>query len=139
MHALGLIIIFVLIALNNYALAFWINNPESAIERGKRTGRIIIFYFYSRDCPYCHQMETFVLGDKDVENYIKDKFIFVPVDYEEDMEFSDRFGVYGTPTFIFFDPKKGRVIDSIFGSREKEDFLNILKRICNKSKLLRRC
>ncbi len=117
----------------------WTTDPEKGINIGKQRGYIVIFYFYSEECPYCYHMETFVLGDKDIENYTKNKFVFVSIDYDEDEEWSEKFNVRGTPTFVFYDPIKEKVIGTIFGSREKEDFLNILRDMCIKSKLLRRC
>jgi len=117
----------------------WTTDPEKGINIGKEKKYIVIFYFYSEDCPYCYHMETFVLGDKEIENYTKDKFIFVSIDYDEDEKWTRKFGVRGTPTFVFYDPVNGEIVGTVFGSREKEDFLDILRIMCGKSKLLRRC
>ncbi len=139
MNIFGLFVVAVLITAEEFTLSKWINDVEKAYMYAKNKKMIVVLYFYSESCPHCYHMETFVLGDKDVEEYAKNRFVFVPVDYDEDIDMSDKFGVYGTPTFVFINPYSGKVIGHIFGSREKEDFISILRDICNKSKILRRC
>ncbi len=139
MNIFGFGAILIFVTANSLTLALWISNLEKALNYGRENRMVIILYFYSESCPHCYHVETFILGDKDVENYIKDKFILVPIDYDENNELSEKFYVYGTPTFIFFNPINKNVIGSFFGGKEKEEFMRILKDVCNKSKLLRRC
>jgi len=48
------------------------------------------------------------------------------------------FGVFGTPTFIVYNPLNGKVLAKFFGSVDSETFLSLLTKLCNKSNL-RRC
>jgi thioredoxin-related protein len=117
----------------------WLSDFERAVKLAKEQDKKLMIYFSSDHCPYCWQMENYVLVDPEVERYISDKFIIVSLDVEDIPEsVEEKFNVFGTPYIVFYDPKGDRVISELFGSREADDFIAILKRICKKSNL-RRC
>ncbi len=122
-----------------FGQALWLSDFDKAVDVAKREGKNLMIYFSSDHCPYCWQMENYVLVDPDVERYISDKFIVVSVDVDDMPEsLEEKFNVFGTPYIVFYDPKRGKVISELFGSREADDFIAILKQICKKSNL-RRC
>ncbi len=116
----------------------WFTDFEKALDSAKKSGKKLFIYFYSDHCPYCLQMEEFVLGDPEVDSFINDNFVVLSVDVDKNRSLNRRFGVIGTPFFVIYDPRKDRVITRIFGSREKEVFLSLLTGVCKKSNL-RRC
>ncbi|RLJ71441.1 thioredoxin-related protein [Hydrogenivirga caldilitoris] len=116
----------------------WVTDFKRGVELAKAQGKEVLLYFYGEHCPYCLQMEEFVLGDPDVDRYIRERFIVVSLNINSSEELNRKFGVYGTPHFVIYDPNYDRIVLSIFGSREREDFLNLLTRACKKTSL-RRC
>ncbi len=122
-----------------FGQAVWVSNFDRGVQLAKEKGKNLLIYFSSDHCPYCWQMENYVLVDPEVEKYISDKFIIVSIDVEDMPEsVEEKFDVFGTPYIVFYDPKRDKVISELFGSREAEDFIVILKKICKKSNL-RRC
>jgi thioredoxin-related protein len=118
----------VLFAWVGFALA---NPVEQTIQRAASENKLIAFYFKNQFCPYCSQVEDFVLYDEEVSKKLRN-FLFVELDIrsEEGSKLARRFGVPGTPTFVIYDPKKDRVVSLIFGSRPKDDYLNTINKAC---------
>jgi thioredoxin-related protein len=120
--------LLVLFAWVGFALA---NLVEQTIQRALSENKLIAFYFKSQFCPYCSQVEDFVLYDEEVSKKLRN-FLFVELDIrsKEGSKLARRFGVPGTPTFVIYDPKQDRVVSLIFGSRPKDDYLNVINRVC---------
>ena len=116
----------------------WVTDFNRGVELAKKNNKDVLIYFYGEYCPYCVQMEEFVLGDPEVDKYINERFVVVSVNINDAKELDHRFNAYGTPYFVVYDPKSDRIVLSIFGSREREDFLGLLIKACKKSNL-RRC
>lgn len=71
--------------------------------------------FELRGCPYCKQMHEINLTKPDISNYIKERFDILQLNFIGSREVTDfdgeklsekrlaaKYGVRGTPTFIFF-------------------------------------
>ncbi len=116
----------------------WVTDFDRGVELAKSQNKEVLIYFYGEHCPYCLQMEEFVLGDPEVDSYIRERFVVVSLNISEVHELDKKFGVIGTPYFVVYDPKRDKIVLRIFGSREREDFLNLLIKACKKSNL-RRC
>jgi thioredoxin-related protein len=120
--------LLVLFAWIGLALA---NSVERTIQRAVSENKLIAFYFKNQVCPYCSQVEDFVFYDEEVSKKLRN-FLFVELDIrsEEGSKLARRFGVPGTPTLVIYDPKQDRVVSLIFGSRPKDDYLNVINRVC---------
>ncbi len=116
----------------------WFVNFDEAVKYAKKENKLILLYFYSEHCPYCYQVEEFVFSDENVEKFLEKSFIIVSINVDEDEEIVEKFFVFGTPTFIIYDPKREKVVGRFFGSYEKDKFLSLLIKFCNKSSV-RRC
>lgn len=116
----------------------WVTDFQRGVELAKREGKDVLIYFYGEHCPYCRQMEEFVLGDPEVDRFISERFVVVSLDAGKERELDRRFNVFGTPSFVIYDPESDRIVFRLFGSRERDDFLNLLMKVCKKSSL-RRC
>jgi thioredoxin-related protein len=119
----------------------WFTDYKRGIDTARQEKKSMIIYFYSDHCPYCYQMEEFVLGDPEVDKVIRENYVFVSISVDEiPHDVDKKFNPIGTPLFVFYDPSSDRVLLEVFGSRERDDFLNLLIRVCQKSKTnLRRC
>lgn len=116
----------------------WVTDFEKGIKMAKAQGKGVLVYFYGESCPYCSQMENFVLGDPEVESFVRERFVIVSLSLRESRDLAKRLGAVGVPYFVFYDPQGGNVILRVFGSRDRDDFLNLLIMACEKSHL-RRC
>lgn len=114
----------------------WFTDLNKAEKLAKKESKLILIYIYSDHCPYCHQVEEFVFGDEYVEKFLNKNFIVVSMNVNDDLV--EDFGVFGTPTFIVYNPLNGKVLAKFFGSIDSETFLSLLTKLCNKSNL-RRC
>ncbi|GAB6066453.1 thioredoxin family protein [Aquifex pyrophilus] len=128
-------LIFILLTVLSFSQT-WLTDFEKAVEVAKKERKLILVYIYSEHCPYCHQVEEFVFGDEEVEKVLKRDFIVVSLNISEDE--AEKFDPIGTPTFVIYDPFKGKVLAKLFGSLDAETFLSMLIKVCNKSSL-RRC
>ncbi len=109
---------------------------EQAQALAKAHERMLLLYFHSPHCPYCDQMNTFVLSDPSVSALLEERFVVASVGTEttEGQELARRFRVPGTPTFVFLVFRKGawEEVGRFFGSRPRAQFLAELRQMCAK-------
>ncbi|MGQ9735339.1 MAG: thioredoxin fold domain-containing protein [Thermaceae bacterium] len=109
---------------------------SQALELAQTYGRMVMAYFHSPYCPYCDQMNTFVLSDPGVDGFLRERFVVASVNTytPEGQALAWRYRVPGVPTFVFLVPKKGawEEVGRIFGSRPRAQFLNELRAFCAK-------
>ncbi|MEN2982450.1 MAG: thioredoxin fold domain-containing protein [Thermus sp.] len=107
-----------------------------AQDLAREYGRVLMVYFHSPTCPYCDQMNTFVLSDPGVSRLLEERFLVASVSTAtpEGQELSRRFRVPGTPTFVFLVHRKGawEEVGRLFGSRPRAQFLSELRQVCAK-------
>ncbi len=115
--------------------ARWYPLPQAQVL-AQAHGRMVLVYFHSPHCPYCHQMNTFVLSDPAVSRLLEERFVVASVGTEtpEGQELARRFRVPGTPTFVFLALRKGawEEVGRLFGSRPRAEFLQELRQMCAK-------
>ena len=104
---------------------------DAILEQNK--GKKIMLDFYADWCTACKELEELTFSDESVKNKM-DEFILIQADVtansKSEKALSDRFGVFGPPTIIFFD-KDSQVISSktIIGFIKPEPFLKHLDKI----------
>ncbi|RIH79979.1 thioredoxin family protein [Meiothermus hypogaeus] len=107
-----------------------------ASQYAQSQGRILMVYFWSHACPYCDQMNTFVLSDEAVSKALRQRFVVASVDSQspEGRALSTQMRAFGTPSFVFFVPQGGtwKEAGRLFGSRTRAQFLSELRQICAK-------
>ncbi|AFV76654.1 thioredoxin family protein [Thermus oshimai] len=107
-----------------------------ALALAQAHGRVVMVYFHSPHCPYCDQMNTFVLSDPRVASLLESRFVVASVSTEtpEGQDLARRHRVPGNPTFVFLVPKGGawEEVGRLFGSRPRAQFLEELRRMCAK-------
>lgn len=95
-----------------------------AMKKAQDTDKIIMIKTTAEHCRFCIKMDREVMSDEEVLNVLDTNFIAVEIDVTKNKPPLD-IKVKGTPSFFFVD-KSGKVIHSVFGSWNKEDFLVIL-------------
>ena len=84
---------------------------------------IVLVDFYATWCGPC-QMLTPVIESLVLE--FKDKEKIVKIDVDQSQDIATKYNVASIPTVILF--KEGKVIDTIIGFRQKEDFINAINK-----------
>lgn len=113
------LVLIILVGLS-LAVAGWFNNVKEGLEIAKKENRPVAFYFYGSHCPYCAQMEEFVLNQEDVQKKLNN-FVVISLNISSDdgSKWARKFGVPGVPTIVFYDPKQDKTLGAIFGSRPR--------------------
>lgn len=103
-------------------------DDNKVISKANSLNKQIFVYVTSKNCFYCMKMNKDVFSKEEVKNAISKDYIFVKVDvFEDKLPFSlQKKYKKITPSFFILD-KNGTYQNSVIGSWNKEDFLEILK------------
>lgn len=104
-----------------------------AIEMSKENGKDIIIDFSAVWCENCYKLKEEVFENEILSKYIKENYIFVEIDIDDEKEISDEFGVKWLPWVIVIDSSKNiKYIKNRFSafnaktaSELKEDLIKI--------------
>ncbi|MFN7065530.1 MAG: thioredoxin family protein [Aquificaceae bacterium] len=127
---------FVILVSLSLSLANWYTNAKEGFEVAKKENKLVAFYFYSNHCPYCAQMEEFVLNQEKVQKKLEN-FVVVSLNISSDegSMWARRLGTPGVPTLVFYDPKQEINLGAIFGSRPMGDILNLINGVCKRANI----
>ncbi len=116
---------------------------EDATGLAREHGRAVMAYFWSATCPYCWQMDTFVLPDPAVSDYLRDHYVvaLVNMDEPEGQSLARRFRVVGTPTFVFLALQASgwEEVGRLVGARTARQFGQELRDMCARALGGERC
>ncbi len=120
-----------IVMLVSIGFPLWFNKASEGLEYAQRENKPVAFYFYSNYCPYCAQMEEFVLSQEDVQKKLEN-FVVINLNIASDdgSKWARKLGVPGVPTLVFYNPKQEKVLGVLFGSRPRGEVLNTIQRIC---------
>ena len=120
------IFIVAILAVSGLYAEKWHSYPEGE-KLAVRNNKNLIVYFYRENCPYCRQMETYVLSDSKVEELIEEYYIFATVDLEspDGEKIAAEYGISASPSFVFLDSGM-KIKDTITGSLTRENFIKRL-------------
>ena len=123
--------ILLLFTIPYIALGAWYNFKEG-LSIAKAQNKPLMIYFYQNNCEDCKHMEMFTLSNQNVSNFMDKHFIVSSVDLNSNCgkKLGRRFGVFGTPTSIFLNPKTNAVIFKTFGDMNPNQFLKALNYVC---------
>lgn len=118
------------------SFAGWFTDAGKGLDTAKAEKKTVAFYFYSNYCPYCTQMEEFVLNQEEVQKKLENFVVItLNISSSEGSRWARRLGVPGVPTIVFYDPEQDRVLGALFGSRPRGDILNFIQRICRRQNI----
>lgn len=119
-----LLVSFLFITTALFADLPWVEFDD-AIEKAKKTDKLVMVMLSREGCPACEYMEDIVFNDKKIIAEIEENFIPVLIDINNDF-IPDGLPYIGTPTFHFmnqYEIKKGR----IDGGANVKDFMQELE------------
>jgi thioredoxin-related protein len=102
-------------------------NFEQAVKKAKNEEKIIMIKATAVHCHYCKKMDREVMVDDAVKQVLEKGFVSVEIDISKE-NLPLGLNADMTPTFFFIDSNKV-LLKKVFGSWNREDFLEILKEI----------
>ncbi|WP_455756569.1 thioredoxin family protein [Sulfurimonas sp.] len=121
-------ILLITIALISTLFGFdWPNNYKEALETAKKENKDVYMLLTSEDCGWCRKFERDTLDDDDVLDKLKEKYVLVSMMKEWDY-IPKQFQTKRVPRHYFL-TSEGKVIYTLLGYWDDEDFLSFLGEI----------
>lgn len=102
----------------------WPSDYEAALQEAKKENKSVYMLITSADCRWCRKFENTTLQEEIVINRLKEKYILLHVDRDED-DFPSKFKRERVPRHYFI-KANGDVIYSFLGYWDREDFFSFL-------------
>lgn len=106
----------------------WYKSYEEGQKAAKEQNKPMLVYFWAIWCKFCRTLHEEVYPDPEISKILKEDFILVAIDLDENKADARRFGVQYPPYLIFLTPE-GKPITAIPGYVSKEQLRPILKQI----------
>lgn len=87
---------------------------EDGIKLAREQDKLIFLYINADWCTYCRLIEQEFTRSEEFQKIIDDNFIWVTLDFEENLALARRFGLRGPPAMIVLD-QNGEAITGIPG------------------------
>ncbi len=110
----------------SFAEIEWISSLKKAKEISLQTKKPILIFVATKTCPYCIEMKSTVLTDRDVVSYISNNFVPFLL-YPSTGQFPKNANIEGVPTLMFYDAQEKKLAPNIVGLIEKDELLENLK------------
>ncbi len=102
----------------------WNSNYKKALQEAKLQNKDIYFLITSSDCRWCRKFETKTLGDTEVIEKLKEKYVLLAMNKDFD-DIPSKFKAKSVPKHYFI-TSKDEIIHSFLGAWMKEDFYSFL-------------
>lgn len=100
---------------------------EKAQKKQQKSSKIVMIYIERTDCRYCINMHREVFDDKEMSEWIEERFIPVKLNLDMD-DIPLDISVLMTPSFYFVN-KNQKIVKMIPGSWNIDDFKSLIKNI----------
>lgn len=87
---------------------------EEGIALAKEQDKLIFLYFTADWCGYCRQIEREYAQSQEFKDIIEEHYIWVTLDFEENLTYARQLGLKGPPAMIVLD-QNGKPITGIPG------------------------
>ncbi|GAB6077834.1 thioredoxin family protein [Hydrogenobaculum acidophilum] len=111
-------------------------NFKDGLAIAKAQNKPLMVYFYQDNCEDCKHMEMFTLSNQNVSNFMDTHFVVSSIDLDSrcGKKLGRKFGIFGTPTSVFLNPKTNSIIFKAFGDMNPNQFLKTLNYVCLNAK-----
>lgn len=108
-------------------MALEFHTYKEALALQKKSGKTIMLDVIRTDCRYCIKMDKEVFADKQMSQYLSEKFIPAKINLDHE-KLPLGIKTHFTPSFFFIN-KEQEIIKTIPGSWSSEDFKELTKNI----------
>jgi len=102
----------------------WVDFGQG-VAQSKETGKTMVIYFYSKNCPSCTEMEKNTWQDTRVVDALNTRYTPIRVDVDKEKQIAAMYKVYYLPTTWFVKPD-GTPLGNRSGYIPADLFLKIL-------------
>ncbi len=106
----------------------WLNSYEAGLEKAKQENKPVLLYFWATWCKFCRKLNTEVFPDPEVNSLLRERFVLVAINIDQNKEIPQKYGVQYPPAEIFVDAD-GNVITKVMGYTPKENFLRYINMV----------
>jgi len=106
----------------------WTDWSDTAFERARVDGRLVLLDLGAVWCHWCHVMEETTYKDPEVVSLIQTRFVAVRVDQDARPDLSNRYEDYGWPATVVFDAA-GQELVKFQGYIEPERMRGLLRAV----------
>ncbi len=124
-------LLFFILTSSLVAKVEWCNSFD-IYDDAKQSEKLVMVILSRKDCPGCAYMYGVVFEDKEVDKLLKEGFLSVKIDVDEDF-LPENLEYFATPTFYFLD-KNEKILKRLNGGEHINEFIKILKEL-KKSKV----
>ena len=109
----------------------WQKNLQSALATAQKEHRVVMVMVEGEHCRWCKKMRYRTLSDEAVVDALK-PYVTVRVDETDRNAMGELPRVEGVPTIFFISPDK-KVIETVTGYYDVDDFLSFVKEVKRKT------
>ncbi|MFQ6072948.1 MAG: thioredoxin family protein [Methanosarcinales archaeon] len=106
----------------------WNKSLDEGFRIAQEQDKPILVYFWAQWCPWCEKFETETLPEERIAKILKNEFVLVAIDLDEQRDVAQRYGVSYPPHELFLD-KNGNIITRIPGYVDANRFLMVLNEV----------
>lgn len=108
------------------SITTWAMTFEDAVMKAEKENKKILVEMVMEFCPFCEQVDKYILSRSEVQMVLNNHFIFVKLDINKD-EIPEHLTSRMTPTFYFLNTKGENILHEMKGAPSKSEFLNQLQ------------
>ncbi len=110
----------------------WQPYSRESFQRAEKEGRYVLLHGSAAWCHWCHVMEETTYRDPAVARLLRERFVAIKVDVDARPDIAERYGAWGWPATILFDPE-GREVGKFRGYIASSELLPILQTVEDQS------
>jgi protein disulfide-isomerase len=99
----------------------WRQDTYAAWKASQESGRPLVLFITSDNCPYCHLMDRNTFGDQNVLARLRKSFVAARIEATRHPELTTRLQIQAYPTTLVVD-KTNRIVDAMPGYIEPREF-----------------
>jgi protein disulfide-isomerase len=99
----------------------WRQDTYAAWKASQESGRPLVLFITSDNCPYCHLMDRNTFADQNVLARLRKSFVAARIEAARHPELTSRLQIQAYPTTLVVD-KSNRIVDAMPGYVEPREF-----------------
>jgi len=110
----------------------WQKDISAAFEKAKKEHKLVMVFVEGESCRWCKKMKHRTLSDESVDKRLQD-YVAVKIFRENKEDITDLPEIQGVPSIFFMTAQK-KILESVIGYYNVEDFISYLNDVEKKVK-----